>query len=284
VKREALGAPAPMTWLDAAGARLAVMRRGQGLPVLCLHAIGHGARDFEALAGRIGDGFEIIAIDWPGQGRSPDGALPSAETYAALVVAALDALGLERAVLIGNSIGGAAALRVAALHSHRVVALVLCNCGGLAPVTPFVRLLIRHFVAFFRAGEEGKRWFAPVFRFYYGRVLSGRPARAQRERIVAAGYETAPVLRQAWESFARPDADLRALVPRVDCPVWIAWAKSDRIIAWSRSKQAMGGFRNRNITLFRGGHAAFLKDPDRFAKAFAKFMRRVKHDPCPTQA
>jgi 4,5:9,10-diseco-3-hydroxy-5,9,17-trioxoandrosta-1(10),2-diene-4-oate hydrolase len=276
--RQAVGAPEPVTWIDAAGTRLAVMRRGRGTPVVCLHAIGHGARDFEALADRIGEDFEIVAIDWPGQGRSPPGIAPSAANYAALALAALDALGIERAVLIGNSIGGAAALRVAACHQDRVIALVLCNSGGLAEISAFVHFVIRRFVAFFRAGEEAKGWFGPAFDLYYRSVLPARPARAQRERIISSAYEIAGVLRQAWETFSQPDADLRNLVAQVECPVWIAWARSDRIIAWSRCKRSVRGFRNHTVTFFRGGHAAFLEDPDRFAKAFRKFMSRVEPD------
>ena len=67
----ALGAQAPYENLTVGGSRIALTRRGEGRPVVCLHAVGHGARDFEALAERIGDGFEVIAIDFPGHGRSP---------------------------------------------------------------------------------------------------------------------------------------------------------------------------------------------------------------------
>jgi 4,5:9,10-diseco-3-hydroxy-5,9,17-trioxoandrosta-1(10),2-diene-4-oate hydrolase len=271
--RHAVGAPEPVIWIDAGGTRLAVMRRGRGVPVLCLHAIGHGARDFEALADRVGDQYEIVALDWPGQGRSPhDEKPPPAARYATLALAAMDALGLERAILLGNSIGGAAALRLAAAAPDRVSALVLCNAGGLAPLTGFTRFAIGRMAAFFRAGEERRGWFAPAFRFYYRRLVLPR-ARTEADRIIAAGYEIAPLLRQAWESFARPDADIRALTVQVTCPVLLAWARSDRIIPWSGSRRATRGFRDRTVALFRGGHSAFLEDPDRFAATFRKFLR-----------
>jgi 4,5:9,10-diseco-3-hydroxy-5,9,17-trioxoandrosta-1(10),2-diene-4-oate hydrolase len=274
--RAAVGAPEPVTWIDVGGTRLAVMRRGTGAPVLCLHAIGHGACDFEALAARIGADFEVIAPDWPAQGRSPDdGVAPDAAHYAALIGPIMDALRLERAILLGNSIGGAGALRFAADHPERVRALVLCNAGGLAAPSAVVRFLIGRFVAFFRAGENGKRWFRRGFRLYYSRVLRAAPARTQRERIVASAYEIARPLRQAWESFARPQADTRDLVPKVACPVWLAWAKDDSIIPWSGSKKAAARFADARVQLFRGGHAAFLEDPDRFAAGFLDFARRL---------
>ncbi|MEM7018593.1 MAG: alpha/beta hydrolase [Pseudomonadota bacterium] len=53
---------------------------------MCLHAIGHGARDFEKLADIVGNEVEIIALDWPGQGRSgEDTESASAERYCELL-------------------------------------------------------------------------------------------------------------------------------------------------------------------------------------------------------
>jgi len=123
---------------------------------------------------------------------------------------------------------------------ERVRALVLCNAGGLAALTPFTRFLIGRFAAFFGAGERRKAWFGPAFRLYYANVLKRAPE--QRERIVASGYEIAGVLREAWQGFAEPQADIRALASKIACPVWIAWAKDDRILAWSRCKAAAEKF------------------------------------------
>jgi 4,5:9,10-diseco-3-hydroxy-5,9,17-trioxoandrosta-1(10),2-diene-4-oate hydrolase len=273
--RTALGAQEPVNWIEANGARLAVMRRGTGFPILCLSAIAHGARDFENLPAQVGDGFEIIALDWPGHGLSPsEDTKPSAAHYAALTLAAMDALGLSRAILLGNSIGGAAALQVATTAPERVAGLVLCNTGGLVKITPFARFVILRMAAFFGAGENGKRWFAGAYRFYYRRFVLPRADAAHRDRIIAAGPEMAATLRAAWESFAAPEADARHLPAKVQCPVFIAWAKSDRIIQWSRSRAAVRRFRDKRIQFFRGGHAAFLEDGARFAKALRAFAAR----------
>jgi len=59
------------------GVRLAVTREGRGPPVVCLHAIGHDGGDFEAFAEAMKARFEIIRIDWPGQGRSGPDAHPA---------------------------------------------------------------------------------------------------------------------------------------------------------------------------------------------------------------
>lgn len=269
--RAALGAQEPVQFVDAGGTKIALMRRGRGIPLVCLHAIAHGARDFELLAEKVGDRFEIIAVDWPGHGLSPDdGHAPSAAHYAKVLSHLLDMLKLEKPILLGNSIGGATALQVAASRND-LGGLILCNAGGLREVNGFVRFAIARMVSFFRAGELGKKWFGPAYRFYYTRLVLPRAPQAHRERIVAAGYEMAANLRGAWESFARPDADIRTRVAKVNCPILFAWAKSDQLIPWSGSKKAAMTAKNGTIALLKGGHSAFVEDPDNFARVLRAF-------------
>lgn len=268
----AIGAWSPARMHEVDGARLAVARHGKGPAVLCLHATGHGARDFAPFAERVGDRFEVLAVDWPGQGKSPREAQPaSAWRYARLIEALLPQLTSHPTTLVGCSIGGAAAIEVAARRPDLVRGLVLCNPGGLAALDAPTRFVIRRMQAFFAAGARGARWFPLAFRLYYRLVLPQAAGAAQRLRIVAATCDTAPTLAQAWASFADARADVRDLARRIACPTWFAWAKQDRIIPWSRSRDAAEAIRDMRVTFFRAGHAAFLEDPDNFAREFRDF-------------
>ncbi|HVP86430.1 MAG TPA: alpha/beta hydrolase [Rhizomicrobium sp.] len=270
--RAALGAQAPFEMIDAGGTQLAVMRRGRGRPLVCLHAIAHGARDFDGLAAKVGDAFEIVAVDWPGHGLSPDdGIAPSARHYGDVTMRLLDALKLEKPILLGNSIGGATALTVAAARGEEIGGLVLCNAGGLRPLNGATRFAIGRMAAFFRAGELRKKWFGPAYRFYYSQMVLPRAPKEHCERIIAAGYELAPKLRQAWEGFAEPQADIRGLVAKVTCPILFAWAKSDRLIPWSGSRAAAMTAKMPTVALLKGGHSAFVEDTDQFARVLRKF-------------
>ena len=80
--------------------------------------------------------------------------------------------------------------------------------GGLAPLNALAKAVIAGMVRFFAAGERRARWFPRAFAAYYRLVLPGKPAAAQRERIVAAGPDMAPLLKQAWDSFRQPDAEV----------------------------------------------------------------------------
>ena len=270
--------PGDTLMLDAGGTSLAATRTGSGPPIVCLHAIGHGARDFVRLPAQLGGQYQVIAIDWPGHGASPpDAKPPTARRYAELLGGVMDALeaslGVSSAYLLGNSIGGTAAMRFTAEHPDRVRGLILCNPGGLQRVNFLARFICRWMASFFIRSVRGDARFASQFRRYYERdVLSAPEASWRREEIIATAEQVAPLLALAWEGFARKDSDLRHLAPKITCPVLFAWARRDRYIAWSRSKRAARAFPNHQVQLFDGGHAAFLEDPAAFAATLKQFI------------
>jgi pimeloyl-ACP methyl ester carboxylesterase len=272
-EREVLGVPAGSPSIDVDGVRLAVARSGKGPPVVCLHAVAHGGGDFAGLAAALAGEFEVIRIDWPGHGRSGgDLQPPTAERYGALLASLIPRLGIAPPILIGNSVGGGAAIHYA--DRHPVAGLVLCDTAGLIAITPDVRRICRLFERWFAAGERGRFWFKPLYRLYYRfMVLPGRPAREQRERIIAAGPEMAALLRQAWSSFGRDEADIRHVAQRLDVPVWFAWAKGDKVVALARCRPAIASMKDATLTTFAGGHAPFLEDPERFLGGFRDFVR-----------
>jgi pimeloyl-ACP methyl ester carboxylesterase len=269
--RAEVGVPERSTVIDVDGVKLAIAREGCGPAVVCLHAIGQGGRDFEAFTEAMKSRFEIIRIDWPGQGRSGDDHHPfSTRRYADLLAGVLTRLNVERPIIIGNSIGGAAAIIYASREPVR--GLVLCDSAGLVPVSWLVRTICGAFVKFFRAGVRRAWWFKPAFAFYYGLVLTKPAARAQRRRIVASCYEIAPLLVQAFESATKPEADLRGLAAAFTIPVWFAWAKDDRVVLLSLCLPAIRAMKTATLTRFAGGHAPFLEQPEAFVAGFEAFV------------
>lgn len=274
--RSAVAVSAPFHEIDVDGVTLAYADEGTGpAPALvCLHAIGHGGSDFDRVRARWRGRRRVIAVDWPGQGRSGvDRVPPSAARYADLLAGLLDALGVERAVLLGNSIGGAAAVRYAARAPERVAGLVLENPGGLdrtddAPA----RLAIGAMVRLFAAGARGAWWYPAAFALYYRTVLPRRAAAAQRARIVAAARELAPLLRDAWRSFGAADADTRALAPRIGCPVLFAWAARDRFVQLRRARPTIARFPDARTVTLPAGHAPHLETPDAFEAELERFL------------
>lgn len=247
---------------------------GEGRPVLCLHAAGHGSADFTPFAGRLADACRIVALDWPGQGASPSDQGPvSAARYAGLALEAMTLLGLERPVIIGCSIGGAAAILAARQAPERVSGLVLCNPGGLAPLDSLARRVIALMAACHEAGARGAPWYRAWFAAYYRTcVLTAAPAAAQRARIVAASAVLAPLLARAWRGFGLPASDIRAQARELTVPVWVAWARRDPFVQWGRSRAAVRAIPRHSVTLFPASHAPFLECPDAFAAGFRAWL------------
>jgi pimeloyl-ACP methyl ester carboxylesterase len=127
--------------------RISTMEAGQGPPVLALHGLGGTKGSFLPTLAALADRFRVIAMDLPGFGDSdkPIGAPYDPRFFARSVVDVLDALALERAHLIGNSLGGRIALEVGLRTPERVDRLVLL-APSLAwrrhrPLAPLVRLV-----------------------------------------------------------------------------------------------------------------------------------------------
>ncbi len=110
---------------------LVIWRAGSGPdPALCLHGITAQHRAFNALARHLGPTRGLVGVDLRGRG---DSAKPESgyglERHAADVIRVLDHLGLERAVIVGHSMGGFVALEAALSYPERVRALVLLDGG-----------------------------------------------------------------------------------------------------------------------------------------------------------
>jgi pimeloyl-ACP methyl ester carboxylesterase len=107
---------------------LSVLEAGTGDPVLCLHGLGGTKASFLPTVGALASRWRVIAFDLPGFGESdkPIGAPYDAGWLARSATGLLDALGLERAHLIGNSMGGRVAIEAGLRspeHTRRLVLL-----------------------------------------------------------------------------------------------------------------------------------------------------------------
>lgn len=254
-----------LSYLDTGGADLPAL--------VCLHAIGHGSGDFEAMAEAMRGRYRIIAPDWPGQGRSgPASTAPGVRAYAEILRAFVDALRLPRLALVGNSVGGGAALLYAARHPQQVRAVVVANPAGLDEGGFLGRMVTRWMSSRFAAAEREPEAFQAWFARYYAQVLTGEAAWAQRQRIVASGLEIAPLLVQAWRGFADPDNDIRRELPGLQMPVLVTWARQDRLVRWSRNRKAIELIARRQVEFFEAGHTPFLEDPARFVSLVEPFL------------
>lgn len=118
------------------GLRTRYLEQGQGAPAILLHGASLGSsadvwrRNLGPLAAQ---GVRVIAYDQPGFGLSDDPPDWGLGFRTSFIVAFMDALGLDRASLVGHSQAGAMAVKVALTHPDRVSAVVALGTGSLLP-------------------------------------------------------------------------------------------------------------------------------------------------------
>jgi len=124
---------------------ISILSAGRGETVICVHGLGGTKASFLPAVAALAESYRVVALDLPGSGESdkPIGAPYDAAWFARAVFETMDALGVERAHLVGNSMGGRVAIESGLIDHDRVGGLVL-----LSPALAWLR---------------GRRW-APVVR------------------------------------------------------------------------------------------------------------------------
>lgn len=128
--------------------RVSILSAGRARhTLLCVHGLGGTKASFLPTVAALADSYRVVAMDLPGFGESdkPIGAPYDSAWFARTVFATLDELAVERATLLGNSMGGRVAIEAGLTEPERVRGLVLL-CPALAWLrdrrwTPFVRLM-----------------------------------------------------------------------------------------------------------------------------------------------
>jgi pimeloyl-ACP methyl ester carboxylesterase len=253
--------------------QIAYKDQGEGQIILCLHAMSSSSKDFALSFDSLAKNFRVITIDFPGHGRSsPSTEFVASRNYKKTVEQFIDKLHLKNIIIIGNSIGGAVAIRLANNNSN-IKALVLSNPGGLDKKGFPSGLVLKYMANFFRKGERGEPSFQKKFERYYKKVLPNDTAALRREEITKDAYKHSPLLVQAWTSFNEPEEDLRPLIKNITCPVLFAWAMKDKYVAYNRNKKAISQFSNATVIKYaQAGHTPYVETPQLFIKDMLAFL------------
>jgi pimeloyl-ACP methyl ester carboxylesterase len=109
--------------------KISTLSAGQGETVLCVHGLGGTKASFLPTVAALADSYRVVAMDLPGFGEShkPIGAPYDAAWFARSVFSLMDALEVEHAHLIGNSMGGRVAIEAGMTDVERVESLVLLS-------------------------------------------------------------------------------------------------------------------------------------------------------------
>jgi 3-oxoadipate enol-lactonase len=261
-KRTVRGHPVPEGRLVPVGDTHIWVREvpGDGDPIVLLHGLGATAalNYFGAFAPLATLGHHVIAPDIPGHGRSPCGRRFSLTQSSRQVGALLDALSVERATVVGYSMGGAIAQLLARDQPELVSGLVLCATSRDFRGSPADRL------RFAAAGvlAVGTRA-VPMSAFpFVGAIASGRPG--ERWWVAREMSRSSPAaLFQAADALGRFTS--RTWVRDLDVPAAVVLTTRDRLVSPSRQAKLAAALRHARVMPIDGDHFVAGRAPEAFA-------------------
>ena len=259
----------PGAIVDVNGVPIHYIERGSGpaAAVLIHGFLGH-TYSFRYLIPELAKDRRVVAVDLKGSGYSgrPQKGDYSLTEQARLVIRLMDKLGIDRASVVGHSLGGEVAMRLAANWPERVEKLVLAaSVSGdripSLPVTPLIKPILWLIGRLF-----GRR----IFRrqFYDPRKATKEVLEAYRRplRIKGTGHAVYQTLRDMRREKAVESS-------RITAPVLILWASSERILPrWVLSRLRKRFPQAKVVAIERAGHLLLEEQPEQANRAVKSFL------------
>jgi len=263
------------------GLRLHVTPAGAGPPLLLLHGFTGSAAAWAPLQATLGSRHTTLAVDLPGHGRSTAPADPARYALGRLaddLARLLDALAIDRAAVLGYSLGGRAALRYALAYPGRVAALVLESASP-GIVDPAERAARRASDAVLADAIEQEGIAAFVARWEQLPLWASQSAlpeaarlRLRAQRLTSSARGLANSLRGAGTG---ADAPVLGRLATLHVPtLLVAGALDAKYVALGQAMEpALPAGR---LTVVAGaGHAVHLERPEAFAALVTAFLAAV---------
>ncbi len=261
---------------DWRGARIRFFTAGEGPPLLLVHGFGGAAWNFDELA-RLLPGRRLLIPDLPGHGGSAPLPAASLASFADALGNLLEAEGIDEADVLGHSLGGVVALRLAVRHPDRVRRLILAAPAGISTASRVAELTIA-VIGVVKPGRiAGRR--------------ADRIARSRRlRRLVFGPFEVSnpdALTERAVHGFLRGPAmhtdalgaglalaadDPRRDLDRVTCPVLVLWGGRDRQVPIADGFEYARRLHAPLRVIADCGHLLIGERPDVCARATLEFL------------
>lgn len=233
---------------------------GEGRPLIALHSHWMEGVTFAPLAAVLAPEWRVIAPDQRGHGHSGHAASYTRDDYLGDLKALFEHLGLEAAVVLGNSLGGVNAYQFAARYPDKVIALIIEDIG--AVVTDDTR-----------------------FALAWGGMFTSREALAERigPRLLPYLQDSIRQTPEGWRLAFDPrdmvasqehlNGDHWADWLATDCPALLIRGRESRVTEQSHIEE-MGLRRpNTRVLFLEGGHVVHMDNPAGFTDAVKTFLR-----------
>lgn len=260
---------------DANGIKTNYLEAGQGDPVVLIHGSGPGVTSYanwRLVLPALAENFRVLAPDMVGFGFSerPANIKYGVQTWADQVVGLMDTLELPTAHMVGNSFGGAIALRIATQHPDRVGKLVLMGSMGVPfPITEGLDRVWGYEPSF-----ENMRKVLDVFA-YSRDLVNDELAEVRYRGSIQPGFQESfaamfPAPRQRWvEAMCTPEDDIRRLPHRT----LIVHGREDQVIPVQTSLRLEELIDNADLSVFSHcGHWSMIERTADFNRSVSEFF------------
>ncbi|HEV7205526.1 MAG TPA: alpha/beta fold hydrolase [Jatrophihabitans sp.] len=259
--------------VDVAGLPMAIFEGGPaGAPTLVLlHGFSADRGIWVRFAAHFVRDFHVVIPDLAGHGETPFDAVAdhSVTAQADRVAALLDALGVEKAHVIGNSMGGAVAAWFAIAHSERTRSLGLCDALGVkSPQRSDLEGVL----------DEGRNPFllddTAQFDGFYAMAMARPPFTPRFARhAMARGYVTRRDQLERMFAEIQPGHPLDERLGEITAPTLVLWGAQDRLLHVSAVGVWAAGIPDvRTIVYDDAGHMPMIEFPKRTARDYRAFL------------
>ena len=265
------------------GMPIGYRRAGEGPSLVLLHGAGDNSLDWRWVLPALARTNSVYAPDLPG---SDDSTKPVADYSPAFferfVAAFVDALGIERAAFVGNSLGGLIALRLALSEPERVSSLVLVDAAGLGrEVNPAFNSVNLPGIAEAalplwrtRTGAYQRAWARAALLFAHPASVPGEWLAEQCRLARSPGYLEAhvTVLRNLVGPLGQREVLLDSL-PFLEMPTLVVWGERDAVFPRSQAERAVARIGDGSLSLIPDcGHLPHVERPEPFVAALDRFL------------
>lgn len=253
-----------LQFIDVGGIKTQIRRGGKGEPLIYLHS--GGGETFwmpfhEALASR----FEVIAPAHPGFDQSQGlDRIEDIEDVAFHYLDLLDALGIEKAKIVGLSLGGWIAAELAVRWPQRLEKLVLVDSAGIwLPEHPIAELF----------GLEPAEWrelvfYDPKSELAEALIMDNPPD--ELFELILKGMEV--LARLGWNPYLH-NPKLHARLKRIKCPTLVVWGKHDKLIPLAYGEAFRDAIPEAKLCVIEEcGHLPIFEKTEVFVEQVANFL------------
>jgi esterase len=246
---------------------------GAGAPALLLHGIGNYGRYWDAFAGAIAGRLQLIAPDARGHGESgrpADGYTPP--DFAADAVAVLDTLGIERAIVVGHSMGGLHSIGLAARHRERVSDLVIVDASPepLPAGAERARRLLTGRPARFADRAEARAYLERTSPGYADSVYENRLAFAFREQDGALVWRSDVAALERIMTGRMPREDRWEALASIGCPSLVVRGTRSNVLSAETARRMVEALPSGSLLELDAGHNVPLDRPRELADAVVR--------------